>query len=518
MLKARAVPTGRLTESPTRLVVAALLVLSVAIRLVNLNSPLFTGNPFRQTMTAITAWTFVEEGISLLRYQTPVFGPPWRIPIEFPLYQATAALIAKAGVGNLDMAGRIAALLYFYVSAVFLFLVCRRYLGATTATCTLLFYVWSPYTIIWSRNFMIDYASVAFSLGYLYFFARWLDDSRRALLFVACLAFGILAFLVKVTTLPTVLIPMAYLALKKILPALRESGYHLGRYIRDSLGLVTGLAALFLLPLCPFVVWLRYTDAVKAASEFSSGLTSSGLNEWNYGTWAQKMNPRNWARIVQWIAKYVVTLPGLVVAALGLPAFFRSSRRGGDFVVAMAAAAVITVFVFFNLYWVHDYYLMAITPAISVVMGFFLALVLTRVLGEGFGVLSWAFVAVLMIGLMLFSRRDDLEWSFVVSYDKPNETLSLAKAIRDNTARDDYVIVTDVFHWDPEYLYYARRKGFMLWRNEGGSSNEFFKRNHFNTIVHSEPHEELFANWKYRKVLGVSGKYKVERVSDTPIG
>ena len=123
----------------------------------------------------------------------------------------------------------------------------------------------------------------------------------------------------------------------------------------------------------------------------------------------------------------------------------------------------------------------------------------------------------LILAVALYARSDDLMRIFKMSYDRPNATLELAKAIRANTTRDDYVIVADVFDWDPQYLYYARRKGFMLWRYEGDKSNEFFKKHGFTTVVHAEAHEKLFSNWKYRKLVGTSDKFKIERVSDSPI-
>src|SRR6516164_5284174 len=48
---------------------------------------------WRQTQTAMTSYWFVHEGFRM-DYQTPVFGPPWSIPFEFPFYQALVALSA----------------------------------------------------------------------------------------------------------------------------------------------------------------------------------------------------------------------------------------------------------------------------------------------------------------------------------------------------------------------------------------------------------------------------------------
>lgn len=517
MIKLRAAKCGLVNQSPEMYFLILLLILSLLVRLINLDSPLFTGNSFRQTMTAITVWTFVNEGISVFAYQTPVFGPPWTIPLEFPIYQLTVAFIVKLGIENIDLAGRVATILYFYLSAFFLFLVCRHHINKIAATCVLLFYVWSPYMILWSRNFMIDYASVAFSMGYFYFFSRWFGDSRKLGVLLLAIVFGILGFLTKVTTLPTVLVPMAYLVLRKIMASLQAEKHQLKGYIKANIGFLASLAAVFVLPVIPFFIWLQYSDAVKAASEFSSVLTSSNLSEWNYGTWLQKTTIENWATILRRIVSYVVTLPGLMLLIFGPLLYFRSSRNGGEFVVIFALAAFLTIFTFFNLYWVHDYYLMAVSPAISIVGGFCCYLLLAKVLDGNFSLRLWFYVPILIISIVLFSARNYLKWSLEVSYDDRIPTLSLAKTIRDNTTESDYVIIADVFNWDPQYLYYAKRKGFMLWYFEGDRSNQFFKKHNFTTVVHIEPHEKLFSNWKYRKLLAVNDKFKVVRVSDTPL-
>jgi hypothetical protein len=49
---------------------------------------------FRQTQTAITTYWLGINGFSL-NYETPVVGPPWSIPFEFPLYQYMVVLLAR---------------------------------------------------------------------------------------------------------------------------------------------------------------------------------------------------------------------------------------------------------------------------------------------------------------------------------------------------------------------------------------------------------------------------------------
>src|SRR3990167_921924 len=141
MIKVWARRSRDFIQRPEQLFIIFLILLSVLVRLINLDSPLFTGNSFRQAMTAITVWTFINEGISLLGYKTPVFGPPWTIPFEFPIYQLTVAFVVRLGIDNIDLAGRIVAILYFYLSACFLFLICQKYLGKIASTSVLLFYL-----------------------------------------------------------------------------------------------------------------------------------------------------------------------------------------------------------------------------------------------------------------------------------------------------------------------------------------------------------------------------------------
>src|SRR3954462_14066832 len=190
-------PAAASHRSASTAIAVSLLILSLLVRLPNLSSPLAEDHPFRQTQTAITAWSLVAEGIHPLAYQTPVFGPPWRVPFEFPAFQIVAALITRAGVTNLDVACRVAGLLFFYLSAGFLYSLCRSHIETRSAcACIVLAYVWLPFDIFWSRTAMIDYASVAFSLAYMDAFWRWLKR-RRALDLTLAIGFGSLAFLVK---------------------------------------------------------------------------------------------------------------------------------------------------------------------------------------------------------------------------------------------------------------------------------------------------------------------------------
>ena len=75
---------------------------------------LFDFHGFRQTQTAISADSIMQGG-SFLRYETPVLGPPWSLPFEFPLYQGIVAAAARAFSTPLDQTGRFISIVFYYL-------------------------------------------------------------------------------------------------------------------------------------------------------------------------------------------------------------------------------------------------------------------------------------------------------------------------------------------------------------------------------------------------------------------
>ena len=108
---------GFALRTPPIAIGLALLGLALVIHIPTLNQPLLETQEFRQTQTAYPALIFHLQGIDLLRPQVPVFGPPFALPIEFPLFQAAAAIVMDLGVPA-DPAVRLTALVCFLITAV----------------------------------------------------------------------------------------------------------------------------------------------------------------------------------------------------------------------------------------------------------------------------------------------------------------------------------------------------------------------------------------------------------------
>ncbi|MBF0553010.1 MAG: glycosyltransferase family 39 protein [Nitrospirae bacterium] len=502
----------------------ALVICSVLVRVVNIASPILEEHAFRQTQTAITIWTFVKEGISFFSYQTPVFGPPWQAPFEFPLFQAAAAVIVKAGLSSIDVAARLTNIIFFYLSAFFLFILCGRFFRERGIAYTIvLCYVLSPYTIFWSRTSMIDYASVAFALGYFYFFLRLLEENEGLFVLGGAVVLGALGYLIKITTMPTVVFPLAYLIVKQLWNNYNKAGGALLSYLFHEKVFFIKLLTAIVVPFAAGYLWTVHADNVKNSSLFTEWLTSGHLEGWNYGTWKQRTELSNWMTILGHVKPFMpftfVLVPAGLVFALKHP------RRYMEFIYTGLFGTLLTVFIFFNLYRAHNYYPMAVTPFLAVAAGFAIYHIFFFLLKNKKNTAALhlkvciAAACLTLLGYYYIKTATAyLERPLITNKYSPS---TISDFIRTITPPDEYIIITDHL-WNPSILYYARRKGFMINKDYdyGAGLLTFFKEHKFTTIVTVSDYPELLANWRYVVRLSPQGYkiigYNIYKVTDDP--
>src|SRR5262249_46726282 len=137
---------------------------------------------------------------------------------------------------------------------------------------------------------------------------------------------------------------------------------------RDRARAAAGATALIGLPLAAGFCWTAYADAVKAANPYTRFLISDALRSWTFGSLAQRLKPRCWIVIGERIRDAMV--PGafvlLLAAAAAALALRRGARRNAALLAVGGSAA--TIATFFNLFVVHDYYLIAVTPCVALLI------------------------------------------------------------------------------------------------------------------------------------------------------
>jgi 4-amino-4-deoxy-L-arabinose transferase-like glycosyltransferase len=198
-------------RTPPLTIGLALLGLAIAIHIPTLNQPLVETQSFRQTTTAYPALLFHLQGIDLLRPQVPVFGPPFVLPIEFPLFQAAAAIAMNLGVPA-DPAVRLTALACFVITAVLVWRLLVAVAGEAAGLAGLAAFLFSPLGLLVSRMSLIEYMATAGGLAFVLGGLRWHETGKWAW-YVAALTAGTIGLLVKSTTGAIYLVPVLVLGL-----------------------------------------------------------------------------------------------------------------------------------------------------------------------------------------------------------------------------------------------------------------------------------------------------------------
>jgi 4-amino-4-deoxy-L-arabinose transferase-like glycosyltransferase len=514
-----------------------LLLLSLPFRLVNLGEP-FTGeHEFRQTQTALSVWEMRAHGISLLHPKLPLFGPPWECPFEYPIFQfAAAAIDSLAPWRNLDVSIRITNVMFFYLAAVALYLLGRLlFRKAAVSLFAIAIYVFSTYNIFWSRTSMIESAATFFALAYLASFIRW-TFKPGWVLFLLCLIFGILGALTKITTF---VIPIFICCVLTGLEAVgllrrkfqrRQASALASATAEQSIGnqqantrqrgfRIVWLTCLLLIPLIVGQWYTRYGDNIKEKSDYTKWLSSNHpyMKRWAYGTREQRLDVRKWD-ILQHRIQGVVTpcfAIALVIGICALPFLMRGFSRlaMGDFCIGcgLVLAPMAAIGLFFNLYFIHTYYLNACAPFFALCAGVGLWL--------GFKSMRTDFMktlyVLLLAGLWLWTASPQFAQACYSSKSDPR--LDYLNAASKIIPADAPVIILSATEWSSFAPYYLKRRAFMgMMVNKPVNihqrvENDYFKKNGFHWLLIEgrapgipELAGEIMQRWKTSRLVSVS--------------
>jgi 4-amino-4-deoxy-L-arabinose transferase and related glycosyltransferases of PMT family len=518
------------------LVLVILLTLSAPLRLMNLGEPFVGEHEFRQTQTALSVWDMRAHGISLLHPKLPLFGPPWECPFEYPVFQLVAAAVDSiAPWKNLDISIRVTNLAFFYLTAVALYLLTRLLFRkpevALFGTAVFLF---SPYNIFWSRTSMIESAATFFALAYLVSFIRWTYKPGWPL-FSLCLFFGILGCLTKITSFVIpIFIGCALLGLEavRVLREFRSRGQRANSAAvtaAQSIGLeqantrergfrILGLTCLLLVPLLLGQCYTKYGDSIKEKSDYTRWLSSNHpyMKKWAYGTLEQRLDIRKWD-ILQHRIQGVVTpcfAIALVIGICALPLLIRGFSRLplGNFLVgcSFVLAPIAAIGLFFNLYFIHTYYLNACAPFFALCAGTGLWLIFKSIRT----VFLKPLYVLLLIGLWLWTASPQLAQACFTS--KTDSRLDYLSAASKLIPPDEPVITLSATEWSSFAPYYLKRRAFMgMMFNKPVNihqlvENDYFKKNGFHWLLIEgnapgmpELAGEIIQRWKTSRLISV---------------
>jgi hypothetical protein len=397
---------------------------------------------FRQAQTAITIDSLVKGG-PWIAYETPVLGPPWSVPFEFPLYQWITALVVLVFRLSVEEAGRGVSVGFFYASLIPSYFFLRRLKFTRAQTLIFLSLVLaSPIYLFWSRTVMIESCVLFFSILYLALAAEYLHKPR-IVTGAFLLASGITAAMVKITT---------FFGFALCGGLLLVADWYRGQQTTNHLAYLGFTTYAGVLPMLAGYGWSRYADAQRAQNPLAGFLSLNALSEFNFGTAHMRMSPELWQVI--W-SRSVTDILGSNLLILPIVLCLPLIRRERKLCLVSAAIFLLVYLTFTNLHFIHNYYQYENGIFLIAALGF----CITGLIGIG--------GPARVTGLTLFAMSlvfglHQYRMSFAASQQRDNMVLhGISEAVQAHSRPDDVVMVYGM-DWSAELLHASNRRGIMV--------------------------------------------------------
>jgi hypothetical protein len=395
---------------------------------------------FRQSQTALDARSLVE-GSPWFAYQLPLFGPPYGLPFEFPLYQWVTALFVTIGHIPLIAAGRIVSIIFFLTCIVALWKILDFFHtelnGKLTIVALLLV---CPIYLFWSRTVMIETCALSVCMWFTLFALRSASDFNLKNLAIAA-ALGVLAGTVKITTLVPFWIALAvWLAV------------HFWKHLIGPKTSAILAAVLLGVPLMAGVAWVRFADSVIARNELAASfLLSSNLREWVFGRLADRVRPELWDSVsARMLPEVLGTTAFLFCILVLLPLVQRYSRHAAICIVLF----FVPILVHPNLHRIHSYYQTSNAIFLIAASGFLICGLLRG--SERHRIVGSALFVVLIVSCLYRYYN-----SYFPAQQKEFNGLTIAGEVVQRHAKPNQLIIVNGNQWSSEIPLYSHRPAIM---------------------------------------------------------
>ena len=406
------------------------------VRLYKLNNPVADWHSWRQADTASVSKTYFEKGINLLlpqyhdisSIQTGFFNPHGYRMVEFPIYNALHAILAKGlTFVSFDAAGRLVSIFSSLISCLIIFFLGKRFIGRWGGVLASFFFAFIPYNIYFSRVILPEPLTVTFALASILTFVIFIDKEKWAYLYLSGALFA-LAMLMK-PYIGFYAVPLIYLAIKK---------YSLKGTFTNGKLLISFLIFVDI-ALLPFFFWRVWMN------NFPSGIP---YFEWAFNGDKIRFRPAFW----RWI--FIERLGKLILAVWGLPMFVYgivSSKFKNYFIQFFLLGMFLYVSVVATASVRHDYYQIFMVPAISLAMAAgSVHLISSKETKRWLSVAMVVFATIMMLGGGAYQIKDFYQ------INHP-EIIEAGKAVDRLTPKDALVIAP--YNGDTAFLYQTGRWG-----------------------------------------------------------
>ena len=466
------------------------LFLPFLIYIVTMNDPLLEHHSFRQTQTAITTFWMTQSELRF-DYLTPIFGYPWIVPAEFPIYQWIVAGLYKFIHLDLDQLGRAVSLFFFYMLVIPSYFISKD-LKKNIFPLSMLLMASSPILLFFSRTFLIETTAVFFSLSATAFFLRFLILKKYGYL-IGFLILGTLSLLQKITTFAPVMLIIGIFSSYLYF-------YDKSLTFKQLISILASLLMIFI----PSLLWNIHIDTIKSTQYLTNFFTSERMALWNFGDIQQRLSPVFSLKVIVWrlVICGGVSIPLFLmirkIIELNKKSFsyYKNinlviSKIFDKYIIFFLACAITPLFIFTNLYWIHDYYLIAVIPYF--VLG--IALLLANEPKITIKANS-LYLFVIGINLIIF-----LLYYFPKIHKAPDLDLNNYKTalkLKEVTNNADVLLINGV-GWNSTIPYYSQRFSIMIndWDDASivvNNLNYFLGDKKLGAVINCFPSSEMSEN------------------------
>ncbi len=419
-------------------------------------SVFFHIHEFRQSQNAIAVYWMLQGG-QWIDWEIPVFGPPWSMPLELPLYQWAVAMLVKFSGLPIEQAGRWVGAAFFFGMLGFLYLLLKdigwsrpRRLIALTLVLV------CPVYIFWSRAIMIESTALFFGVAYLYAAARFFNSEYSYGWLLGTAVAGMLAALAKLTTYAGFAFGLGLYVAWRFLKVMHENPSYRSFVAEAGRGvIVLGL------PLVALWLWTEHADMVKSKNPLAEFQTSGQVRLWLTGTLAEKyayLAPSSafMHRMADQILGGAWPLALLAVAVMAV-----GPLRVSLLAYVALGCFFVVLLVFTKVHAVHNYYQYANAVFLLVFIGIIADQLLEqkKILPQ---VLGMALIGGTILScLWTYHRavRPAQTYTF-----RPEDSLTAmmqaGTAVQELTHKDDILIVYGL-DWNPFLPFYSNRRSLM---------------------------------------------------------
>ena len=436
-------------------IILFILIVSVIIRLKNIDKPLLDMHYFRQTQTATMVRNFHRGGINLFDTKLDILGTgkEQSLLLEFPFYQAITALISFIFQFS-DSLGKIVSIFFGILSGLMLYMVIKIFTGNRLwSLISMVFFSFSPLNIFFQQAFMIESTVVFLHLASL---CAWLIFlKRKNFLWLALVILtSTLAYLQKIVYVP-VLFPL-------ILTIVIAKAWK-NKMIRNKA--IIGLV----IPIIFLILWQKHVDYSNSLHG-NYFFTSTNAGQWNcnFSTLSDRINFRSWGFRTKLILDSVTKFQFFFFLT-GVILLLQNSKRYYLFLVWILSCFLYTL-IFFGVIS-QNYYLMPLLPMIASISGFGLyRIYLYFIRTINIKIINSFFLALLITYCVISIRN--VEPFFSLDKDLYNNLIS-AKSLMNE--KGNAIILLSQWDWNSVYTYYLDTKGITIGLNDLSKMDKYVK-------------------------------------------